>query len=104
MSTKELWTEYNGKGFSAEHAKYAERATGDEEGNGIVETYATKDELPTVMTGATEQAAGEAGLVPAPGVADKDKFLKGDGTWGETASAVRISYDAVNEELHLDFS
>lgn len=41
MATKELWTEYNGKGFSAEHASYAERATKDEDGNDITLTYAT---------------------------------------------------------------
>lgn len=35
----------------------------------------------TAMVGATSSVAGSAGLVPAPAVADKDKFLKGDGTW-----------------------
>ena len=33
------------------------------------------------MTGATAQSDGESGLVPKPLIADKDKFLKGDGTW-----------------------
>lgn len=47
MANKDLWTEYNGKGFSAEHAKYAERATRDEDGNDIVANYATKGELST---------------------------------------------------------
>ena len=81
MANKDLWNEYNGKGFSAEHAKYAERATRDEDGNDIVDTYALKNAIPTVMTGATSQAAGTSGLVPAPTVEEKDKFLKGDGTW-----------------------
>ena len=36
-----------------------------------------------VMTGATDQANGAKGLVPAPLIVDKDKFLKGDGTWAE---------------------
>lgn len=31
--------------------------------------------------GATASAAGREGLVPAPAIADKDKYLKGDGTW-----------------------
>ena len=44
------------------------------------------------------------GLVPAPAAGDEGKVLKGDGTWGEAGSSVRVSYDAVNEELHLDFS
>ena len=75
-STK-LWKQYNGKGFAAEYSEYAERASKDETGNNISETYA----LNQSMTGATLQADGTSGLVPAPLIADKDKFLKGDGTW-----------------------
>ena len=33
------------------------------------------------FTGSTTEANGSAGLVPPPLIADKDKFLKGDGTW-----------------------
>ena len=33
------------------------------------------------MTGATAQGVGTSGLVPAPLTEEKDKFLKGDGTW-----------------------
>ena len=33
------------------------------------------------FTGATASANGASGLVPRPVIADKDKFLKGDGTW-----------------------
>jgi hypothetical protein len=35
------------------------------------------------FVGATDQSDGLSGLVPSPAIADKDKFLKGDGTWGE---------------------
>lgn len=35
-----------------------------------------------VFTGATSQTAGVKGMVPAPTIADVDKYLKGDGTWG----------------------
>ena len=35
----------------------------------------------SAFTGATSGADGAAGLVPKPLIADKDKFLKGDGTW-----------------------
>lgn len=38
-----------------------------------------------VMTGATSSNSGTKGLVPAPAVANKDNFLKGDGTWGTPA-------------------
>lgn len=34
-----------------------------------------------VMTGATSSADGAAGLVPKPLIADRAKYLKGDGTW-----------------------
>lgn len=34
------------------------------------------------LIGATETSDGKAGLVPAPKIGDKDKFLRGDGTWG----------------------
>lgn len=39
----------------------------------------------SVMTGATTLVDGAAGVVPAPAIADKDKFLKGDGTWAEVS-------------------
>lgn len=35
------------------------------------------------MTGASASAAGSRGFVPAPAAGDQDKYLKGDGTWGE---------------------
>lgn len=35
------------------------------------------------VQGATTTADGVAGLVPAPLIADRNKFLKGDGTWAE---------------------
>lgn len=35
-----------------------------------------------VMVGATSSSSGAKGLVPAPAVANKGNFLKGDGTWG----------------------
>ena len=38
------------------------------------------------MIGATEYSNGKAGLVPAPAIKDKDKFLRGDGVWSEAAS------------------
>lgn len=33
------------------------------------------------FTGATASAAGTHGLVPAPAIADREKYLRGDGTW-----------------------
>ena len=45
--------------------------------------------FPVVVTpfkGATTTAEGKQGSVPAPKVTDKDKFLKGDGTWESPAN------------------
>lgn len=39
-----------------------------------------------VMTGATVDAAGTSGLVPAPVAGEQDKFLRGDGTWAAALS------------------
>lgn len=39
----------------------------------------------TNFTGASSEANGAAGLVPAPLIAEKDKFLKGDGTWRDVS-------------------
>lgn len=36
---------------------------------------------PLVMTGATSDQDGAEGVVPAPEIANKDMYLKGDGTW-----------------------
>ena len=36
-----------------------------------------------VMTGATSSANGAIGLVPQPLIADKERFLRGDGTWSD---------------------
>lgn len=40
-----------------------------------------------VMTGATTLANGAAGLVPAPTVSDREKFLGGDGAWHTPAGS-----------------
>lgn len=42
---------------------------------------------PVVMTGATSSEDGAAGYAPRPLISDKDKFLKGDGTWSEVPGA-----------------
>lgn len=47
----------------------------------------------TDMTGATSIANGVHGLVPQPLIADKDKFLKGDGTWGDVSSSISTLTD-----------
>ena len=43
------------------------------------------DWLPT-LGGATDSAAGTAGIVPAPAAGDQNDFLRGDGTWVAVSS------------------
>ena len=48
-----------------------------------------------VMTGATDEAAGKAGLVPAPQIGDQNKFLRGDGNWAEVP-VVNLTEEQIN--------
>lgn len=48
--------------------------------------FVNEEETLGDFTGATESAAGKTGLVPAPAVADREKVLRGDGTWGTIKS------------------
>lgn len=58
-------------------------------------TYDIKDATARqVMTGATAQANGSSGQVPAPTSSDASKFLRGDGTW-QTVSSGGGSVDTV---------
>ena len=58
----------------------ANKAVLDVDGNPIKTTYLKS--VP-IFQGATSDVAGEAGQVPAPEINEKEKFLKGDGSWSE---------------------
>lgn len=47
----------------------------------------------TDMVGATASADGTRGLVPKPLAGDENKVLKGDGTWGDSASSISTLTD-----------
>jgi len=47
------------------------------------------------MTAATANAAGKAGLVPAPPAGKQNAFLKGDGTWEELEEVTDAEIDAI---------
>lgn len=49
-------------------------------------TISATDTTYTHFTGATALADGTQGLVPGPLAGDQNKFLKGDGTWGDGAA------------------
>lgn len=49
----------------------------------------------TDFTGADPINPGSAGLVPAPAAGDQDKFLKGDGTWGNAGGSGGIGASVI---------
>lgn len=67
---------YGGK-FKITEPKY------DAQGHitGVQVAEITMPSAPTAMTGATANAAGKSGLVPAPAAGENSEFLRGDGTW-----------------------
>lgn len=54
-------------------------------------TISATDTTYSDFTGTDGTAAGTAGLVPAPAIADAGKFLNADGTWDEVASPITIA-------------
>lgn len=56
--------------------------------------YASQD----TFTGATGEAAGAKGLVPAPAIADRDKFLKGDGTFATPTDTTYAAFTGATSE------
>lgn len=65
----------------------ANKAVFDGDGNPINATYLKS--VP-VYTGATTNAAGTAGLVKAPEITDREKFLKGNGEWAEVPKLTKL--------------
>lgn len=65
----------------------ANKAVLDVDGNPINTTYLKS--VP-VYTGATTTAAGTAGLVKAPEITDREKFLKGNGEWAEVPKLTKL--------------
>ena len=79
---------YKGSAITANTIKANDTITFCYDGTNYVIT-SLGGEIPT-FTGATSSANGSKGLVPAPLVADKDKFLKGDGTWGVAGGKLTV--------------
>lgn len=57
--------------------------------------------MSTPMVGATENKDGAAGLVPAPSIENRDKFLKGDGTW---AVVEQTNTEEIKEYINTEIS
>lgn len=66
----------------------AETVNGHTVKSDVPENAVFTDTKPTGMKGATADAAGTAGYVPAPEAGAQDKFLKADGTWETPAKTV----------------
>ena len=49
----------------------------------------------SVMTGATADAAGRAGSVPAPAKGKQNAFLRGDGTWQGTSTSLTATVPGI---------
>lgn len=65
--------------------------------NDFTDEDKAKIEDPDEFTGATEDDDGTKGVVPAPEIADKDKYLKGDGTWDTPPNT---TYEDATESTH----
>ena len=55
-----------------------------------------------VMTPASEESAGDSGLVPSPPVGAQNKFLRGDGTWAENENTWRPVQDNLDTDSAED--
>ena len=58
----------------------------------------------SVMVGASESEAGQAGYVPAPQAGDHTKFLRGDGTWVDISSLGGLTYKKVDNTDDIDLT
>ena len=74
----------------------------------IATTEFVENAKPSVMTGATSSVDGTSGLVPAPVVSEKNKFLRGDGTWADingkadkVSNATNGNFAALNSSGNL---
>lgn len=54
------------------------------------------------MTGATANAAGAAGLVPAPAAGKNVQYLKGDGTW-DSPGLSELGLSVVNGKICVTY-
>ena len=102
---KDLWTDYNGKGFSAEYSHYSERARADVNDNDITLTIA--DSKVSQIGGkdisaaiATTAASATSATQDASGNVITDTYA----TKSELSDYCDITYTAGTGELHLDFS
>lgn len=81
-------TDHNYNGISREGNLAFFAGANDEHGEGAnIKIYRDGTYEGFDMVGATSSANGKKGVVPQPLIADKDKFLRGDGTWANPSGS-----------------
>ena len=74
--------------------------------NGAKLDYNNLNNLPDLsdFTGATAEAAGKRGMVPAPAAGENNKFLRGDGTWADAKMSTKELVDILYPVGHIYMS
>ena len=74
--------------------------------NGSKLDYNNLNNLPDLsdFTGATAEAAGKRGMVPAPAAGENNKFLRGDGTWADAKMSTKELVDILYPVGHIYMS
>lgn len=54
------------------------------------------------MIGATNEQDGKSGMVPIPKKGDQNKFLKGDGTWGQVEELGSVLTENINKKASIE--
>lgn len=104
--TKNLWTQYNGKGFSAKHAEYAERASTDVMGHDLTLTMANNQVTAiggkpiSAVTQITVPQEDDKLLISDSGNASWKQLLKS--SWGTVLTAGDNSLADENGNLIFD--
>ena len=68
--------------------------------DGLIKDW-IQERLPVVFEGATRTHNGTSGLVPAPMIGDRSRYLKGDGTWSDIPSFITL-YDVNEEQITIE--
>ena len=68
-------------------------------GKGVWQNRDINDFMPITMVGASADADGDGGLVPAPAKGDHTLYLRGDGTWADPTVALAATVGTLAETL-----